>query len=106
MAQYTIVSAGLPDEVACMLFDAWVYSLAAEEFALTQYGAGGRGSRTRKPSFGSPTGTHFVLSECGLDVTVEEAVGVPDDAIQAILDEAGAHVAAGEFGEGVVYRIE
>lgn len=106
MAQYTIAPAGLPDEVACMLFDAWVYSIAAPRFELTQYGSGGRGSQTRKPSFGSPTGKHFVLHESGLDVTVDEAVDAPDDAIQAILDEAGAHVAAGDFGAGVVYHSE
>src|ERR1039458_8793508 len=106
MANHRIASTGLPDELACLLFEAWVLLLAQARLGITQYGSGGQGTKDRTPSFGSPLDNHFVLRESGLDVAVAEAVGMPDDDIQAILDEAGAHVAAGEFGAGVVYRVE
>jgi hypothetical protein len=96
---------GLPDDAARMLFEAWVHELSKERLGLAQAGSS-QGSGVRTASFGDPTNNHFGLRWSGLDVEVTEAVGVDQDVVQTILEDASARVAAADFGDTVVYRVE
>ncbi len=86
-----------------MLFEAWVQLLSKERLQISQHGSGS--SDKRPPAtFGSPVEHHFTLGGSGLDVVLEEAVDVDVEAIDPILKDAIAKVAAHDYGSPVVYQ--
>ena len=105
--QHRIESGGLNDEAARLLFEAWVHRLSTERLALLGQSSGGSASSAdRTATFGDHLNEHFVLHMSGLDITDVTSVGVSNDDIQAIIEDASARIAARDTGEPVIYQME
>jgi hypothetical protein len=103
--QRRLISSPLPSEVARPLFNAWVQRLSAEQLGLTQYSSGSS-SDDVTTTFGSPIEDHFILGRSGNTVTLNSVTALDADSVIALLEEALRRVAAGDHGQGVVYRVE
>lgn len=98
---------GLPDDVARMLFEAWIIVLSGEKFGFSQSQYSTSGNRFhRNAIFGSPVENHFSLDTDGLTVTLNQSVGVRQIEVEKLVDTALEKVATKDFGGTVVYTTE
>lgn len=103
--QYRIDPAGLPDDAARTLFEAWVLDLARERFGNLGWGTDGDGEG-RTVTVGDQEGDHFVLRWSGLGISIVASTGIESDIVQSILESASARVTAQDSGTPVIYSVE
>jgi len=100
----TIRPNGLPDDVARMLFEAWMIRLSSEKFGFTQHGAGGNRA-SRSITLGSPAECHFVIEVSGREVSLSRFSGLSEADVEVLADRALREVAANNFGGTLVYVV-
>lgn len=83
------------------LFEAWVSRLAAEPIGAVQTSVSGDGER--RVILGDPAGDHSILRVHKLEVVLERLGDVDMPRLSEVIELALGRVAAGDFGEILVY---
>lgn len=95
-------------EQADLLFVAWVQKMAIQRFRITGYGTDGAGSEPHGGilfRFGNLSKSGFRLNRSRTgEWRLESARGIAESDIEEVIVEAMSKVAAGDFGDEVVYQ--
>jgi hypothetical protein len=105
MKKFKLPPSNIPNEAYERLFIAWVQYFAEHRLAIKQHGSGSMAGGGTSYKFGDPKDNNFSLERTAVNEwSLRPIKGILEPDIEAIIDDAKAKAATGDFGGDVAYQ--